>query len=165
MPTILLNWRLWVTVGFVALFVALGLKVYKAGRDEGLAQLAEYKNEQLRLAIKEQQARDDKKAELDAANQKVGEINENVKKITLDGIKSLTDARLRLNATIASGHSPASSSPTSAPVTYATTKDQILGECTAAYTEVAGDAQQLSDQVTGLQKYIGEVVQHGSKGK
>lgn len=114
------------------------------------------KREQLEDAIQAQAAARAKERVLQAANQKVSQDYESLKQATATAVGALDDDRMRLQAALAAHRSPGD--PTAGGKSDAATKDDILDGCVRAFAQVAGDAGRLSDQVTGLQKYVKDVV-------
>lgn len=154
---LLLNWRVWVALAFVAFEAFAGYHVYKMGGDSVQVAFDAYKNQQeARTIAAEQQARAKEQA-LVQANQKVSTDYEKLKASSDAAVRALDAERVRLLATIAGNRSAATPNTGSGLRSDATPEDLVLARCVGRRTDVAEDAQSLAEQVIGLQSYINTV--------
>lgn len=144
------NWRMW-----LALVVVIGVATshwfaYRAGSDHVK------QDYQARAAKLERQAREREHA-LAAAKQKVEEAYESHKaKAARAAVGARTELdRLRdtLTARATTGAATACACPDAAPAP----ERKLLGECAQAATDLAGEADRLAAQLTGLQGYVRSV--------
>jgi hypothetical protein len=128
---------------------------YGAGHQEFLV----FKEQALESAMAEQVRRNEIEATLKTANQKVTENYVSLQAATSTAVRALDADRLRALAALTSARGGAAPLNTSTGLpANATAEDGVLSECFRRYEEVAGDAEQLSSQVTALQDYITKVV-------
>jgi hypothetical protein len=150
MLALLLNWRVWAGLLFVATLITSGLEGFKLGKDSEQSAFDAYKNKVTQQALQQQQQAILKESQLESSTTKV--TNDYATKVTSTSSAISDLARLRHNqsppSSILPSNSPATSSPSGTP------EDGVLAECRDRRDELAGEAQQLSDQVTGLQAYI-----------
>ena len=161
--SLLLDPRLWgLLIGAVLEVAALWYAHHKgvvSGRAEIQAQFDTYRLQAQQAALKAQQERDAEAKTMRETNEKVTANYESLKTATATAVRTLDSERMRLlSALAAAGHSAAPSDPQSGLPADATAEDRVLGQCLARYEDVAGDAQQLSDQVKALQGYVNNVV-------
>ena len=160
MLALLLNWRVWAAIIAFSVVVSAGIGGYKYGRNNVQEQFNAYKTQQLQDAVEQQKLVAKQQEAMQTSNQKVSDNYVLKSTSTSTAISEL--ARLRQHqqsssSSIVSQSSPAASSPDDG------AKDGVLAECRDRRDQLAGEAQQLSDQVTGLQSYIRDVVQNGTK--
>ena len=150
----------WVWAALVALFALLAGISY-VRMHSAKAELAEYRAE---VAENTRKAETEARAKEQAMRQQAERVaNEQAQKQELLNRRitatesvagSLRDQILRLN----SGTAPAD--PESAAIfEQARTARELLGSCASRYTDVARAADELRDQVTGLQDFVGSVCQ------
>lgn len=154
--SLLLNWRVWVAVAFAVAQAGALWKCYKLGEEHTQLAFDTYVNQQAQNELIAEQTALDKKYAMQTANQKVSTNYESLKQATGVAVSALDADRLRLQSALAASGATCNTSASAS--TDATAKDYILDRCLSRYEEVAGDAQRLSDQVTGLQSYVTTVV-------
>lgn len=152
--SLLLNWRVWVAVALAASYYF----VYTKGQESVQVDFDKYMIQQTKVVLDAQTAAREKEHSMEVENEKVTHDYESLKAATATAVGALDTERLRLQSVIASTHSGATSDPKAGPVADATPEDGVLGECLQRYEAVAGDAQALSDNTTGLQNYVNGVV-------
>jgi hypothetical protein len=149
--SLLLNWRVWAALVLVAAVALAGLTGFRAGERRVQEQFDSYKVAQLQEAEKQQEAARLKEQALNESNRKLGDDLAKATQDTNNGIRDLAALRMRQHSTsssIVSQNPSPSSSPASTP------EDGVLAECRDRRDQLAGEAQQLSDQVNALQEYI-----------
>jgi len=158
MLSLLLNWRVLAGLALVVAQCVFGTIMYTEGEKSVQVAFDEYKNEQILNTLAAESAARQKEHTLQSENYKVSQDYDALKSNTTAAISNLAAERVRLQATIATLHRATGGAPAPGPIADAPPEDRVLGECVSRRTEVAGDAQSLSDQVTGLQRYVNTVV-------
>ena len=153
--SILLNWRIWVGV---ALLASHGW-AYHLGGLAKTVDFAKYVQARTDAALAAEREARAKEATLNQANQKVTEDYESLKTATATAVGALDSNRLQLLATIRTRNSGTPRSASACQCADATPQERVLTSCVTEYSSVAGDAEALSNQVTGLQAYVKTVVQ------
>lgn len=154
--SLVLNWRFWAILIFCAAQAGALWRCYKLGEEHTQAAFDSYVNQQAQNELIAEQTARDKEHAMQTANQKVSTNYESLKTATGTAVSALDADRMRLQSALAaSGAACITEASTS---TDGSAKDYILDRCLQRYEEVAGDAQKLSDQVTGLQDYVHSVV-------
>jgi hypothetical protein len=157
---LLLNWRLWGALAFGAAQAWFGHVMYHKGMENVQVQFEAYKNEQIVDTLAFEREVLAKEHSMQSANQLVSTNYENLKSATAVAVHSLDADRQRLLSALEAargGAAPSDTGPGLRPDGSPT--DWILAGCLGRYEEVAGSADALSAQVTGLQSYIRNVVQ------
>ena len=155
---LLLNWRIWASVGFVVFQAWFGYTMYKKGQENVQVEFDMYKNQQILNALNAENVARAKERVLQSTNDKVTKDYENLKTATAVAVSALDADRMRLQSTLAASHSTAPKDSSTGAGIIESPEDGVLTECLARYEEVAGDADALSNQVKALQDYINKVV-------
>lgn len=157
--TLLFNWRLWLAIAFAAALAFGSYQCVQFGKNSVQVEFDVYKNQQILNTLAAEVAARAKEHVMQDTNLKVSENYEILKAATATAVKSLDADRMRLQSALAAASSRPTPGNTGAGLKPdASPESRILSSCLSRYEEVAGDADQLSDQVTGLQDYINRVV-------
>ena len=159
MLALLLNWRVWAAIVLASSLVFAGIGGYKYGKNTVQQEFDAYKTTQVQQAFKQQELNTLKEQQLQDSTTKV--TNDYSAKVTSTSSSIADLARLRHNLTASPSGVVPQASPASG-VPDGDAKDWVLAECRDRRDELAGEAQQLSDQVSGLQSYIKGVTTNGS---
>ena len=154
---IFLNWRIWAFAALVGAIAMAGYTGFKEGEKTVQALFDAYRLAQDQQALAAEQAARAKEQSLNLANQKVSQDYEDLKKVSAAAISRLDGERVRLQAAIAAVDHPASKDTPAVAVADESPEGRVLSDCVRQYDSVATDADRLSDQVKGLQKYIQDV--------
>ena len=152
----LLNWRVWAAIILCLAQAAFGWKMYKIGGNSVQVTFDAYKNQQVLDTLAAERAARAKEQSLQVANQKVSQNYETLKTATATAVGALDADRLRLQAALAARSVPGD--PGASPSADASPEVRILGECIDRRSEVAKDAQAVTDKLIGLQDYVRRVV-------
>jgi len=160
--SLLLNWRLWAALGFVVLEAWAGWKLHHAGYESGRSEVQSlfdaFRMQTLEQAMAAQVERQAQESAMSAKNQKVTADYVSLQTATGVAVRALDADRMRLQAIIAaSRHSPGPDPGAGLPADDAA-QVGVLAECIDSFAALAGDADRLADQVTGLQAYVARVV-------
>ena len=157
--TLLFNWRLWLAVAFAAALAFGSYQCVQFGKNSVQVQFDMYKNQQILNTLAAEVAARAKEHAMQDTNLKVTDNYETLKTATATAVKSLDADRMRLQSALAAASGSTAPVYTGAGLKPdASPESRILSGCLSRYEEVAGDADQLSDQVVALQDYINRVV-------
>jgi len=152
----LLNWRIWAAVFFAIAQAAFGWKAYVMGEKSTQKALDDLRFEYTSQALAAEQSARAKEQSLQVANRKVSANYESLKTATATAVGALDADRMRLQDALAARSVPGD--PGASPGADASPEVRILGECIDRRTEVAKDAQAVTDKLIGLQDYVRRVV-------
>lgn len=163
MATLLLNWRVWAALAFMAAEIWGGYKLHHAGYEEGRAEVQQqftlFKEQALEQAMAAQVARNAETQAMQAKNKEVTANYESLKVATGTAVLALDAARMRAVAELAASRDSSAPIDTSTGLPAdATSEDRVVAECFGRYEQVARDAQEISDTLRALQAYVTGVV-------
>jgi hypothetical protein len=154
----LLNWRIWAALALAGAGAYLHHMGYESGRAEVQQLFDAYKLQTIEQAMTEQVLRQAKESAMSAANAKVSADYESLKVATGVAVSALDRDRMRLQAALAAYRGSAPGDPQAGLPTDGNPEVGILSECIDSFAALAKDADALSNQVTGLQGYVRDVV-------
>jgi len=150
--TLILNWRVIAALVVAVTLAATHWKAYIQGKTAVRTQM------QAQVLATEQAARA-REHELIAARHQAEEAYAALKRSTQRAVAGAQSELGRLRDTLAQRQREATSDATTEPGTHAaaTTERQLFGQCAETLAGVAQQADQLADQVSGLQSYVRHV--------
>jgi len=147
--TLLLNWRFWAAIG---LAVSHWFAYHQGGLSKQV-ELDKYVAEQQTAQIAELNSARAREQELQLAKQKAEYAYQDLKKKSADAALGAESERVLLLAAIDAARGATEDTVPGSGID-ADPAQGILRESIGRYAEVAGIADRLSDQVTGLQDYV-----------
>lgn len=155
---LILNWRVWAAMGLI---ISHWFAYHQGGLFKQV-QLDRYINEQKTVHIAALDAARTTEQILQLAKQKAENDYQNIKRKSAAAAADTESERVLLITALDAARATTSNSTTTSGVD-ANPAERILRESIGRYEEVAQNADQLSNQVTGLQDYVRNVCIVGSK--
>jgi hypothetical protein len=149
---------LWALLAAALLVFGVGEYI---GKQHALKALADYRLEVAQATATQEAKAREREHELTHANEKIAdELAQKEKRLAAaTAAARRTDAGLRDEIARLNARTRPANPESAALADEARVARELLGACSQRYTSVAGDADQLRDQVTGLQAFAKQVCQ------
>jgi Protein of unknown function (DUF2514) len=156
MIAVLLNWRVWAVTGIVVMLAVSHWFAYHQGGLSVQVAFERYMSEKKTAHSAALEAARAKEQTLQLTNAKVTNDYQTLKNTSATAAAAAKSERVRLLEALSAARA-ASSNTTTGTRADAGPAERILVDILGKYEEVAGAADKLADQVTGLQGYVRNV--------